>query len=273
VNGPHSLHDQVAIVTGAGRGVGRAIAESLATAGAAVGLAARSHRELEAVADRLGRAGARALAVPTDVTDRLAVDRLVDAIVQAFGPPDLLVNAAGAWGEVGPVETADADKWWRDVEVNLRGTFLCTRAVLPLMTSRGVGRIVNVSSYAAIAPRPHATAYSASKAAVLRFSDSLAAELEGSGVRVFAVSPGFVRTRLVDDVAASEAGRRYLPELVTRTEALEPERAGYLVAQIAGGRLDPLGGRFLHVLDDVEDLLRRIKEIEEKDLYTLRMRT
>jgi hypothetical protein len=90
---------------------------------------------------------------------------------------------------------------------------------------------------------------------------------------VFAVSPGFVRTRLVDDVAASEAGRRYLPELVTRTEALEPERAGYLVAQIAGGRLDPLGGRFLHVLDDVEDLLRRIKEIEEKDLYTLRMRT
>lgn len=264
---------QVAIVTGAGRGVGQAITESLTAAGAAVVLAARSRDEVEAVADGARRRGGRALAFQTDVTDQDAVGELVSATVRAFGPPDLLVNAAGTWKHVGPVETADADRWWGDVEVNVRGTFLCTRAVLPWMTERRAGRIVNVSSYAGIAARPYATGYAASKAAVLRFSDSLAAELMNSGVRVFVVSPGFVHTRLVEDIAASEAGRRYLPELSSRTDAVEPERTGQLVLQIAGGKLDPLAGRFIHVLDDVDEMLDRAAEIEERDLYTLRLRT
>jgi NAD(P)-dependent dehydrogenase (short-subunit alcohol dehydrogenase family) len=267
------LVDQVAIVTGAGRGVGRAIAEALADAGAAVALAARSEAEVVAVAAAIEEGDGCALAHTTDVTDERAVADLVARVVANLGSPSLLVNAAGTWSQVGPVENAEPQAWWSDVEVSLRGTFLCTRAVLPFMTSLRRGRIVNVASNAAVAARPYSTAYASAKAAVLRFTDSLAAELEGRGLYAFAISPGFVRTQLIEELAQSEGARMYLPELSTRGDALEPERAGRLVVDIATGRLDPLTGRYLHVLDDADDLLRRSAEIGDGDLYTLRLRT
>jgi NAD(P)-dependent dehydrogenase (short-subunit alcohol dehydrogenase family) len=263
----------VAIVTGGGRGVGRAVAEALARQGARVVLAARTTPELDAAAAAIAEFGGRALALPADVTDGDAVSRLVAESSREFGPPALLVNAAGSWNEIGPLENADADAWWRDVEVSLKGTFLCTRAVLPAMLAAGNGRIVNVSSYAAVSPRPYVTGYASAKAALLRLTDSLTVELAGRGVRVFAITPGFVRTRLVEQASSSEGGRRYLPELGERDDALSPELAGRLVVDIASGRLDSLCGRFLHVLDDTDDLLRRIDEIEREDLYVLRLRT
>ncbi len=266
------LRGQVAIVTGGGRGVGRAIAATLAEAGASVAVAARSAAEVMAVAEAIERGGGRALAVQTDVTDVTDVTSLIEETERQLGSPTLLVNNAGTWGHVGPVENADPNEWWGDVEVTLLGTFLCSRAVLPGMLERGLGRIVNVASNAAIAPRPFASAYASTKAAVLRFTDSLAGELEGRGVGVFAVTPGYVRTELVDRVISSAQGQKYLPELAARIDQLEPERAGLLVADIASGRLDPLAGRFIHVLDDVDDLLRRADEIIEQDLYTLRLR-
>jgi NAD(P)-dependent dehydrogenase (short-subunit alcohol dehydrogenase family) len=267
------LEEETAIVTGAGRGVGRAIALGLGRTGAAVVVAARSRREVEDVTGTIASGGGRAIAVPTDVTDEHAVGSLIDEVESQFGPPTLLVNNAGSWGHVGPVAEADATAWWHDVEVSLKGTFLCTRAVLPAMLRRGTGRIVNVASYAAVAPSPYMTAYACAKAAVLRFTDSLAAELEPSGVLAFAITPGFVRTQLVEQVAASDEGRRFLPQLEERGDALEPEQSARLVAEIASGRLDALSGRFLHVLDDVDDLLRRADEIAEHDLYALRLRT
>ena len=267
------LRNQVAIVTGGGRGVGRAIAEALAASGALVAVVARSEAEVVAVAGAIEEAGGRALAHPADVTAERAVADMVAHVVADLGSPSLLVNAAGTWTQVGPVESADVQAWWSDVEVSLKGTFLCSRAVVPSMTSLGRGRIVNVASQAAVVARPHATAYASAKAAVLRFTDSFAAELEGTGVHVFAISPGFVRTRLIDELAASEGAREHLPELATRGDALEPERAGRLVVDIATGRLDSLSGRYRLVLDDVDDLLRRSSEIAERDLYTLRLRT
>ncbi len=267
------LDGHVAIVTGSGRGVGRAIAEALAQAGAAIAVAARSRDEIEATADAIIGMGCRAIAVSTDVTNGATVDKLVAATESSLGPPTLLVNNAGAWRAVGSVADADPSTWWGDVEVNLKGTFLCSRAVLPGMLRRGAGRIVNVSSYAAVAPRPYLTAYASAKAAVLRFTDSLAGELEGTGVLAIAITPGFVRTELVEHVAASPAGRRFLPELAERPDSLEPERAARLVVQIATGRLDTLAGRFIHVLDDVEALVQNAAWIRRDDLYTLRLRT
>jgi NAD(P)-dependent dehydrogenase (short-subunit alcohol dehydrogenase family) len=267
------LKGQVAIVTGAGRGVGRAIAEALAAAGAAVAVAARSAHEIDEVAAAIGAAGGRAEALCTDVTDGIAVDALVHETSNRLGPPTLLVNNAGTWRHVGPLATANPDDWWEDIEVSLKGAFLCTRAVLPDMLERGSGRIVNVTSYAGTEPRPHATAYAAGKAALLRLTDSLAAELDGQGVLTFAITPGFVRTRLVEDVASSGPGRTYLPELKLREDALDPERAAQLVVEIASGRLDPLAGRLLHVLDDFDALLLHSEEINAGDLYTLRLRT
>ena len=269
---PPRLEGVTAIVTGGGRGIGRAIALQLGRAGAAVAVAARSTGEIDEVADAIAQSGGRALAVPTDVTERESVDALVNAVEGTFGPPSLLVNNAGSWLQVGPVAECDPDAWWGDLEVNVKGTFLCIRAVLPGMLQRGAGRIVNVSSYAAIWPSPYLTAYASAKAAVLRLTDSLAAELDGSGVLVFAITPGFVRTRLVEEVAASSDGRCFLPQLAEREDALAPERAAELVAAAASGRLDGLAGRFLHVLDNVNDLVARADEITKQDLYVLRLR-
>ena len=262
------LDDQVAIVTGGGRGVGRAVAEALGARGAAVAVAARSPRELEAVAAGLSRA----IPVPTDVTRPEQVVRLVERTQAELGPPTLLVAGAGTWDHVGPAWEGDADAWWRDVEVVLRGAYLCVRAVLPGMLERGAGRIVVVSSYAANVPRPWSSAYGSGRAALLRFVDSLAGEVEERGVAVFAVSPGFVRTELVEGVIRSDAGRRYLPGLGERTDVLAPDLAGELVAELATGRADALTGRFLHVLDDLEDLISRADEIRADDLYALRFR-
>ncbi|TML64384.1 MAG: SDR family oxidoreductase [Actinobacteria bacterium] len=262
------LDGQVAIVTGGGRGVGRAVAEALGARGAAVAVAARTISEIEAVAAALSRA----IAVPTDVTRAEQVGALVERTGRELGPPTLLVAGAGTWDHVGPAWEGDADAWWRDVEVAVRGAYLCARAVLPGMVERGAGRIVVLSSYAANVPRPWSSGYGSGRAALLRFIDSLAGEVEERGVAVFAVSPGFVRTELVENVIRSEAGRRYLPELGERTDALAPELAGELVAELATGRADALTGRFLHVLDDLDDLVARADEIRANDLYALRFR-
>jgi NAD(P)-dependent dehydrogenase (short-subunit alcohol dehydrogenase family) len=247
------------------------MAETLARSGAAVVLVARSEPELDEVAGAIEAGGGKAVALPTDVTDERAVDRLVDQVDRLLGAPTLLVNNAGTWRQVGPVADSDPATWWGDVEVSLKGTYLCTRAVLPSMLERGTGRIVNVSSYAAVAASPFMTAYACTKAAVIRFTDSLASELESTGVRVFCLTPGFVRTELVEQVSTSDRGKRFLPRLSTREDNLNPECAARLVADIASGRLDPLAGRFLHVLDDVDELLHRVEEIARNDLYSLRL--
>jgi NAD(P)-dependent dehydrogenase (short-subunit alcohol dehydrogenase family) len=227
------LSGQVAIVTGGGRGVGRAIAEELAAEGASVTVAARTAAEIKAVAGAIG-----GFAVTADVTVEADVERLLAAV----GRPTLLVNNAGTWGAVGPVVDVDPELWWRDAEVSLRGTFLCTRAFLRVARD---GRVVNLASRAGTVPRPNASGYAAAKAAVLSFTQSLAAE----GVKAFAISPGFVRTAMIAGVAGS------LPELAERTDDLPPELAARLVADIATGRLDALSGSFLHVLDDLDALL------------------
>jgi NAD(P)-dependent dehydrogenase (short-subunit alcohol dehydrogenase family) len=262
------LDGQVAIVTGAGRGVGRAIASALADAGATVALAARSERELTAAAASIPAA----LAVPTDVTQAADVDRLVARAERELGFPTLLVAAAGTWDHVGPAWDGDPDDWWRDVEVTVRGAYLCVRRVLPGMVGRRTGRIVLLSSYAANGPRPYSSGYASGKAALLRLADSLAAEVREHGITVFAISPGFVRTRLVENAALSRPGRRWLPELAAREDALDPALAGRLVAELATGRADALSGRFVHVLDDLDELVERAHEISRDDLYALRFR-
>ncbi len=266
-----SLRGRVAIVTGGGRGVGRAVAHELAAAGMAVAVAARTREEIDAVAAEIAAGSGVALAVPVDVTDPDSVAALMREAESRLGAPALLVNNAGTM-HVGPLADADPAEWWTDVEVSLKGTFLCTRAVLPGMVARRSGRIVNVSSYAAAEPRPYATSYASAKAAVLRLTDSLGAELDGTGVLVFAITPGFVRTRLVRDAASSAAGKRHMPDLADRRDALQPGLAGRLVVQIASGRLDALAGRLLHVLDDPDVLIAQADRIRAEGLYELRLR-
>jgi NAD(P)-dependent dehydrogenase (short-subunit alcohol dehydrogenase family) len=269
------LAGQVALVTGGGRGIGRAIARELAAAGAAVAVAARSDDQIAEVAGAIQSEGGRSLAVQADVTDRCAVDRMVAATERELGPVDLLINNAGVFGPIGPIWEIDPDEWWQGVASHLRGTMLCSRAVLPGMIERRRGRIINVASRSGAGTQPYTSGYAVAKAGVLRFTDHLAAETRGKGVSVFAIYPGRVQTAMTDELTESAAGRKWLPGEREAREGqwLSADRAARLCAALATGRADVLSGRFFGVYEDLDDLTRRADEIERNDLYTLRLRT
>ena len=267
------LAGQVAVVTGGGRGVGEGIVEALAARGMGVAVVGRSSAEIEAVAAGAREVSGRALAVETDVTDRASVEEMVSRVSDVLGPITLLVNNAGRAQGVGPPWAVDPDNWWRDVEVNLRGTFLCTHAVMQSMIERRRGRIVNLVTLAAAFPYPFASAYASSKAAVLRFTDSLAAAAEPYSISVFAISPGLVETRLLDEMTKSPEGREWLPEFEDRTDYVPASLAGNLVADLASGIADQLTGRFIHVSDDLRSLVEHADAIVEADIRVLRLPT
>ena len=193
------LAGQVALVTGAGRGIGRAIAAAFAREGAFVVLAARSTRELASIQREIETAGGRALAVPTDVRQEPAVAALVTRALTEGGRLDCLVTAAGM-AAFGPVADAKTEDWDQLIAVNLRGAFLCCRAVLPAMTAQGRGTIINVGSVVTSRTLPGSGAYTAAKYGLLGFSRVLAEEMRAHGVRVGVLSAGATDTPLWDAV-------------------------------------------------------------------------
>lgn len=265
------LVGQVAIVTGGGRGVGLGVVEALAEAGMSLAVIGRTEPDIESAARLARRHGVPAVPIPTDVTNWLDVERMAREVLGRFGRIDLLVNNAGRARAVGQPWETDPETWWADIEVNLRGTFHCARAVLPTMVAARRGRIVNLATLAAAEPYPYASAYASSKAAVLRLTDSLAAATAAYGVSVFAISPGLVRTGLLDDLANSVEGRRWLPEIQTREDYWQPAAAGALIASLGSGVADRLTGRFIHVSDDLDDLINRADDIIDNDRLVLRM--
>ena len=270
------LGGQVAIVTGGGRGIGRAMAQALARVGAAVAVVARSGDQLAKTVALIEGEGGRAVALPADVTDQHAVERAVAETERQLGPVDLLVNNAGGGGQVGPLWEVEPDEWWRCVEVNLRGPFLCTRAVVPGMIARQRGRVIITSSLAGTAAWPYMSAYAIGKAAVTRLAENMAAETKAHGVSVFAVHPGAVRTESWASLLSDEA-RRYMPDMFNYASQEEsgvpPELAAELVLFLALGQADELSGCFISVDDDLAEMVRRAKEIQQGELYTLRLRT
>jgi NAD(P)-dependent dehydrogenase (short-subunit alcohol dehydrogenase family) len=255
------LNRDVAIVTGAGRGIGRAVALSLAADGAAVGVFARTEQEIAETAALISDAGGRAIALRLDVRDAAGVRVAVDETARRIGPVTVLVNNAGTPGPAGLDWEVDAEAWFECIEVIVRGAFLLCQAVVPGMIARGSGRIINIASISGTRAFPPIIATSIAKTALIRFSEGLAAQLDVHGVRVFAVHPGVVRTRLLESYGLQ------LPE----EWYVGPERAGSLCARLASGRYDTLSGRFLGIDDDLDELLNRTGEIVKRELYMLRI--
>src|SRR5215210_244405 len=187
------LEGRVAIVTGAGRGIGRVLALALAEAGADVALAARSAGEIQQVAAEIEECGRRALAVPTDVTQSTQVDGLVERVLDELGGLHILVNNSGVIHSASLLET-DPEEWDRVVATNLRGTFLCMRAAGRHFVGRREGKVINVASNFAFMGVPHFASYCASKAGMVNLTRAAAIEWASSGVQVNAIAPGYVET-------------------------------------------------------------------------------
>src|SRR5262249_688417 len=168
---------RVVVVTGAGRGIGRAIAIRTAEAGARVAVLSRSTDQLEATVDAISQRGGTAAAFPASVTEAASIDQAFAQIVRSFGAIDALVNNGGTLGPFGPFAENDSDEWWRGIEVNLRGAAICARAVLPAMIQRRSGRIVNVSSGGAATAMTYFSSYIVAKTALVRLAGSFAAEI------------------------------------------------------------------------------------------------
>lgn len=233
-----TLTGQVAVVTGAGRGLGKHIASALAAEGMSLLLLARTRSEVNALAEDLSaRYGVRAFPASVDVTDAAAVERVVMHAEQHLGTVDLLVNnAATIERREAPFWEADVDDVWRVVETNLRGPMLLTRALLPPMVQRGHGRVVNVASRARAATRTGTyTGYAVSKRALSLLTEALTEPLRGTGVVVVDVLPGLVRTGLTLS----------MPVWSDVTEWDSPDDTALVVAAVAAGRYDDRHGELL----------------------------
>ncbi|MDE0682142.1 MAG: SDR family oxidoreductase [Candidatus Poribacteria bacterium] len=221
------LDGKVAVITGASKGIGKAIASAFAAAGAKVVLAARTRETLEQVASDLKENGAEALAVPTDVTDVAAVQRLVEQTLDTYQRVDILVNNAGI-GYFGPVVDFALDDWDAVLDSNLKAVYLCAKYMLPSMLAQGSGQIINVLSIAAKVPFEASAAYCAAKAGALALTKVLAAEVRQQNIRVTAVLPGSVHTPFWDDV----------PEPPDFEQMLKPEHVAGTVVSVCQ---QPLG--------------------------------
>jgi 3-hydroxybutyrate dehydrogenase len=192
------------LVTGAGRGIGRAVALAFAREGAAVALVARTAEQIESVAREIREHGGRALAIAGDVSDASVVDRAVAAAESEFGGVDILVNNAGG-NQLGAIGVMAPEDWWKQIEVNLKGAYMFSRALVPRMVERRWGRVITVSSRFGKIGAPMTTSYSAAKHALIGLTRALALEVAESGVTVNAICPGQVQTSLMAEVFAQRA--------------------------------------------------------------------
>lgn len=280
------LAGEVAVVTGAGRGIGRAVAIRLAEEGASVVVTARSADQIADTASVITAAGGRAVAWPTDISDVDSVQALLDHTTSEFGAPTVLANVAGGGvpGTSGRFATLDPQAIVRGVNVNLIGAMLTTRLVLPGMIEAGHGRIINVASGAGMIGMPFIVPYGVSKTGLLRFSEQVALELEGTGVSIFTISPGNVLSKLTNamwPVRAELAANppEGVPWVYPAGHELEdtgwypPERTAELCTFLASGKADAVSGRFFSVHYDEAEIAAQAERVVSEELYVLRLPT
>lgn len=273
------LSGRGALITGGSQGLGRVIAEYFVRAGASVMLTGRNEQLLERARrelDQLAGKGQKVLIQCGDVSRRGDCDATIARAERELPEFMILVNNAGVYGPKGPLEEVDWDEWVRAIEINLFGTVYMSRAVVPIFKARRYGKIVNISGGGATAPLPRISAYAASKAAVVRITDTLAEELRDWNIDVNAIAPGALNTRLLDEVLAAgphKVGKAfYERSLKQRDEGGVPLAKGAeLAVFLASTASDGITGRLLSaVWDDWGNLPAKRDRLAKSDVYTLR---
>ncbi|NWJ94482.1 MAG: SDR family oxidoreductase [Chloroflexi bacterium] len=276
------LKDKVAIITGANRGLGEAIAQAYAKEGAHLLLAARETALLQTsagrVAEKLGPRSAeqKIEILATDISKLEDVTALANRALELFGRIDILVNNAGVYGPIGFFEEVDWQEWCDAININLFGTVAMTRAVVPIMKKQGSGKIINLSGGGATAPLPRFSSYAASKAAVVRLTETLAHELAPFNIEINAIAPGALNTRLLEQVIEAgpeQAGEDfYRRSLKQREEGGAPLEVGSnLAVFLASAESDGISGRLISaVWDDWKNFPQEVERLKKSDLFTLR---
>ncbi len=241
---------KTAIITGGTRGIGAHLTLALADAGYFVVVLGRSPQGFETVSETLKAGGHPSMALTCDVSDPDAVDEMVSAVRQSRPTIDVVVNNAGLIEDEVPIWEADVDQWWQVMVTNVRGPFLVTRAIAPIMIEQGGGRFININSGAATRANPVLSAYTASKSALARITGAVAAAGAEHGVFAFDLAPGVIKTDMTQAMDAH----------VGRTEWTDPADVAALAVAMANGDLDAWSGRMLRAGSDDVDTLREKTE-------------
>lgn len=273
------LQGKIAIITGASQGLGLEIARKYATAGAHLMLCARNANLLEAAMHEvtdLTRPGQKIVCQVADVSNETDVSKLVAETITQLGGCHILVNNAGVYGPKGEIESIDWVEWIRAIEINIFGSILMSRAVLPHFKTQRYGKIIQLSGGGATSPMPRLSAYAVSKAAIVRYAETLAEEVCGSGIDVNAIAPGALNTRLLDEILAAgpdKVGRdfyeRSLQQKATGGAGLN--KGADLALFLASPESDGITAKLISaVWDNWQEWPKHIDQLAVSDAYTLR---
>jgi NAD(P)-dependent dehydrogenase (short-subunit alcohol dehydrogenase family) len=276
---PGPLAGRRALITGASQGLGLAIARAYVEAGASVMLCARDEallrRSREEVAG-LAAAGQQVAARPADVSRPADVAALVEAAVGALGGLEILVNNAGVYGPMGPIDEIAWDEWLRAMDVNINGSVLPLRAVLPHFRRQRYGKVIQLSGGGATNPLPRITAYAASKAAIVRLAESVALDVKGLGIDINSIAPGALNTRMMDQLLAAGAeavGDGFYARMKKMADGgTTPLEVGAALAVYLGSaESDGITGRLISApWDPWATLHEHRADLDTTDIYTLR---
>jgi len=273
------LEGRVAIITGANQGLGETIARTFVKAGANVMLCGRDESKLNGVVVELRglcKKDQRVEAIRVDISNRDDVDQLVSVSLKAFPQIHVLVNNAGVYGPKGGIDDVDWDEWVRAIEVNLLGSILTAKALLPHFRTHKYGKIIQLSGGGATSPLPFISAYAASKAGIVRFMETLAEEVKSERIDVNSIAPGALNTRLLDEVleaGPNKVGKTFYERaLKQKVEGGVPlERGAELAVFLASAASDGVTGKIISaVWDPWEHFPDHLDDLQKTDIYTLR---
>lgn len=270
------LYGKVAIVTGGSSGIGKAIAMALAREGSHLVLASNIESELKSAKQEIKSSSSiRVETLLADVSKPEDAERITAFTLKKFGAIDILVNCAGIYGPIGLITDIDAQHWIAAINVNLIGTFLCMKAVLPTMMAKRKGKIINMSGGGGASPLPRFSAYGISKAGVIRLTETIANEMQEYNIDINAIAPGAVNTRFLDQALAAgeSAGKDFMAKAVKqkREGGVPPEKVAELALFLASPESDGLSGRLIALLwDKWRDSPKHLAEIMPSDIYTMR---